>query len=88
MVRVLLKERQHALGLLVGLREHGGGSLLNNLRLRQLRGGSGIVGVHDRAARGLDVARNVAQVVPSIGQLVDFCAYCGALGIECADGRV
>ena len=52
----LLQQREHALGLLVGLCEHGGGSLLNNLRLRQLRGGSGIGGVHDCAARGLDVA--------------------------------
>ena len=81
MVRVLLKERQHALGLLVGLREHGGGSLLNNLRLRQLRGGSGIVGVHDRASRGLDVAGDVSQVIGCVGHLVDAGTDLGALGI-------
>ena len=74
MVRVLLKKCQNALGLLVSLCEHGGGSLLNNLRLRQLRGGSGIVGVHDRASRGLNVAGDIGQVVSSIGHLVDFCA--------------
>ena len=46
----LLEQRQHALGLLVGLGEHGRGGLLDDLGFSQGGGCHGIVGVFDPAA--------------------------------------
>ena len=46
----LLEQGQHALLRLVGLGQHGGGGLRDDLRLGQVGGLFGIVGVHDAAA--------------------------------------
>ena len=48
--RGLFQQRQHGLRLLVGLGQHGGSRLLDDLVFRQLAGGRGVVGIHDRAA--------------------------------------
>ena len=46
----LLEQRQHRLRLLVGLSQHSGGCLLDDLRTRQLCGGRGVIGIHDLTA--------------------------------------
>ena len=46
----LLEQGQHALLRLVGLGQHGGGGLGNDLRLGQVGRLFGVVGVHDAAA--------------------------------------
>ena len=46
----LLEQSQNRLGLLIGLSEHRGGGLRNDLRLGQTRGFRRIVSVHDSAA--------------------------------------
>ena len=78
----LLQQRHDALGLLVSLGEHGGGRLLQNLSFRQLRGGLGVVGVHDGAARLGHIGRNIGQIVGSVSQSVDRRAEVGASGID------
>jgi hypothetical protein len=45
-----LQQLQHGLGLLVGLRQHGGGRLRDDLRACQFTAGLGVVCVHDAAA--------------------------------------
>ena len=49
-VKRLLQQGQHGLAGLVGLRQHGGGSLLDDLRLGQVGGLFGVVGVQNTAA--------------------------------------
>jgi len=46
----LFQQGQHRLRLLVGLRQHGCGRLLNDLGFRQISRRSGVVRVHDGAA--------------------------------------
>ena len=46
-----LQQLQHGLGLLVGLGQHGGGRLRDDLCARQLAAGFGVVSIHDAAAR-------------------------------------
>ena len=46
----LLEQRQHSLRQLVGLGQHGGSGLLDDLRAGQLGGGGSIVGVQNSAA--------------------------------------
>ena len=46
----LLEQCQHRLGGLVGLGQHGSGCLLDDLRLGQVGGLLGVVGVQDAAA--------------------------------------
>ena len=48
--RCLLEQGQHALLRLVGLGQHGGGGLRDDLRLGQAGRLFGVVGVHDAAA--------------------------------------
>ena len=59
----LLDQREHALGLLVGLGQHGGGRLLDDLGLGQRGRGRGVVCVHDRAARGGNIGRDIDHIV-------------------------
>ncbi len=46
----LLQQRQHGRGLLVGLCQHGGGGLLDDLATCQLGGRLSVIGVLDAAA--------------------------------------
>src|SRR3990167_2470505 len=58
---LLPQQRQHTLWQLVGLRHHGGTSLLQHLRTRQVGGFRRKVGVLDPAARGGQIFRGRLQ---------------------------
>ena len=78
----LLQQGKHRLRLLVGLRQHGCGSLLNDLRFSQVRRRRCVVGVHDTATRGRCILHNVGQVIQGIRQLIDTGAERRALKVN------
>ena len=62
--------------------------MLNNLRFGHLGGRGSVVGVHDRAARGAGVGRDIAEVVHGVSHLVNSSAKGGALRTDRAYGQV
>ena len=70
-LRFLSQQRQHHGGLLVGLRQHRRGGLLNDLSTRQFTGCVGVIGVSNLATRSTGVLRHVGSVVGCMCKPVD-----------------
>ena len=81
-----LQQGHHLLRLLVGLRQHRCGSLLNNLRFGKLRCCQRVVRVHDGTARLCSVRGDVRNVVSCEFHLVYASTNGSALNVDFFQG--
>src|SRR5574343_354179 len=87
-VGCLLEQRQHRLWLLVGLGQHGGGRLLNDLATSQFGGGLRVICIPNAAAGGRCIGRYIRQVVGRVGEAVHGGTHFGATAVHCSNCSV